>query len=74
MRLRNFKTIRLNTFLSTARVAWKSGLRHSDSGRVAKLVLLAVLSIVTPLRLRSPASPAFWEVSRADRRATRFFG
>jgi outer membrane protein TolC len=74
MRLRNFKTIRLNTFLSTARVAWKSGLRHSDSGRVVKLVLLAVLSIVTPAATQNtgvtgvlgsvPSGPASNEILR----------
>jgi outer membrane protein TolC len=74
MRLRNFKTIRLNTFLSTARVAWKSGLRHSDSGRVVNLVLLAVLSIVTPAATQNtgvtgvlgsvPSGPASNEILR----------
>ena len=74
MRLRNFKTIRLNTFVSTARVAWKSGLRHSDSGRVVKLVLLAVLSIVTPAATQNtgvtgvlgsvPSGPASNEILR----------
>jgi outer membrane protein TolC len=48
MTLCNLKTIRLNIFLPAGRVSQKIDLWHSDSGRVIKLVLLALLCIVTP--------------------------
>ena len=47
MRLCNLKIIRLNTLLSAGRVAQTISLRQPDSGRVIKLVLLALLWIVT---------------------------
>jgi outer membrane protein TolC len=48
MRLRNFKTIGPNTYLSDGRVACTSGLRGPHNGRAVKLVLLAAFCIVTP--------------------------
>src|ERR1700732_3782882 len=48
MTLCNLKTIRLNIFLPAGRVPQKIDLCHSNSGRVIKLVLLALLCIVTP--------------------------
>ena len=71
MRLRNFKTIRPNTFLSAARVARKSGPRHPDRGQVVRLVLLAVFCIATPAAAQNtgvmgsvPSGPASDEVLR----------
>ena len=47
MRLLNFK-IRQNTLLSVGRAAWKRGVPWSHIGWAVKLVLLAVICIVTP--------------------------
>ena len=48
MRLRNFKTIRPNTFSSAARVARNSDPRHPDRGQVVRFVLLVIFCIATP--------------------------
>ncbi len=71
MRLRNFKTIRPNSFLSAARVARKSGPRHPDSRQVVRLVLLAVFCIAMPAVAQNtgvmgsvPSGPASAEVLR----------
>ena len=48
MRLLNFKIIRQNTLLSVGRAAWKRGVPWSHIGWAVKLVLLAVICIVTP--------------------------
>ena len=48
MRLLNFKIIRQNALLSVGRVTWRRGVPWSHIGWAVKLVLLAVICIVTP--------------------------
>jgi outer membrane protein TolC len=75
MRLLNFKIIRQNTLLSVSRVTWRRGVPWSHIGWAVKLVLLAVICIVTPAAAQYngvtgsvPSGPASNDVLRLSLR------